>query len=314
MSLVERGPGLVPEPVVEEPVAPRSALQGLAARARSARGRWWRGNARLGLALVVPVALYAVVVPWIADPAATRIDPARRFAPPGFWLVDGSQPFFGTDHLGRDLAVTTALGLRTSILIGLGAVVLSALIGWVFGAVTGFLGGRVDSFGSRVMDLFNAFPGLLLVIGLMTALGSSPRNAVLVLALATWVVFGRVARSQALALRGAPFIDGARLSGVTLPGIVAGHVRRNTFPLVGALCVIELPRLILAEATLSFLGFGIQPPTFSLGRVVAEERDYLQLEPWAATFPGVLLALFCVGVALLGMGLRADLSRGVRDR
>lgn len=267
--------------------------------------------ARIGLVLVVLLIAFVFLTPFLTDPNDVRIDGTRRLLGP---FEGGDAPLLGTDHQGRSLLITTSRGLRTSFVIGCCAVALSAAIGWIFGVVTGFVGGKLDDFGGRVMDLFNAFPGLLLVIALVTALGPSIPNIIFVLAIVTWVVFGRVARAQALSLSASPFIDAARVSGVGLPRMMGTHVRLNTVSLIGALMVIELPRLILGEAALSFLGFGIEAPNFSLGSVIAEERDYLQVSAWAVTFPGMVLATLCVGTAFLGVGIRTALaSTGSED-
>lgn len=268
---------------------------------------------QIGALLLVALAVFAFVTPLLATPDATAIDPARKLLSPSFWSSEPAAPLFGTDHLGRDLGVMAALGVRTSFIIAICAVTLSGLVGFVIGGVSGFVGGRVDDLGGRIMDFFSAFPGLLLIIALITALGPSLPNVVLVLVIGTWDSFGRIARASALTLRELPFINAARVSGVSLPRMMATHVRLNTFPLVAVLCVIDLPRMILAEATLAFLGFGLDASQHSLGALIAVERDYLQVSWWAVTFPGVVLSGLCVGMALLGLGLRNTVGVPVKE-
>jgi peptide/nickel transport system permease protein len=263
---------------------------------------------RIGASLLFLLALFTILTPLLSNPNATRIQPARKLLSPALWSHHPAAPSFGTDHLGRNLGVMTALGVRTSLVIGLSAVALAAMTGWLVGGVSGFVGGRLDDLGGRLMDFFSAFPGLLLVIALVTALGSSLRNVIIVLAIATWDIFGRVARAAALALREASFVDAARVSGVSLPRMMLTHVRLNTSSLMAALVVIEVPRLILAEATLSFLGFGLGASQTSLGSLIASERDSLQVNAWAVTFPGIVLSLMCVGLSLFGLGLRNSMG------
>jgi peptide/nickel transport system permease protein len=259
---------------------------------------------RMGALLLFALLVFAIATPLLAEPDATSIQATRKLLSPAAFASEPGAPTFGTDHLGRDLGVMAALGLRTSFVIGILAVLLSAAIGWVIGGVSGFVGGRLDDLGGRLMDLFGAFPGLLLIIALMAALGPSPKNMVIVLALASWESFGRVARAAALRLRGLPFIDAARVGGASSTRTLLTHGRLNTLPIMAALCVIQLPRLILGEATLSFLGFGLDASSHSLGSLIAAERDYLQVNTWSVTLPGLVLAVLCVGTALLGLGLR----------
>lgn len=259
---------------------------------------------RMGAALLIVLFVCAALTPALADSDSTAIAPTRKLLSPSWWSADPAAPLFGTDHLGRDLGVMAALGVRTSLVIGLSSVALAALVGWVIGGVAGFVGGRVDDIGGRVMDFFSAFPGLLLIIALTTVLGSSMRNVIIVLAIATWDIFGRVARTATLTIRELSFVDAARVSGTSLLRMLLTHVRLSTSTLIGALVAIEIPRIILAESTLSFLGFGLDESHTSLGVLIASERDTLQINPWAVTFSGLVLSWLCVGLSLLGLGIR----------
>jgi peptide/nickel transport system permease protein len=269
-------------------------------------------QSRIGLAITLGMLIYAIVVPIFGSSSGQQIDPGNAFQSPGLVFLHPGQAVFGTDHLGRSLAVTTALGLRTSILIGVAAVALASAVGWFVGAVSGFVGGAVEDLGGRLMDLFSAFPGLLLAVSITAAIGGSAENVVIVLALVSWVTYGKVARAEALGLRQLAFIEAAKVNGLTTTQILWRHVRKNTSQVISALCIIDLPRMVIGEATLSFLGFGIQPPTISLGALIASERDFIQVSPWAATFPGVVLSLLCIGLATLGLGLGEQPRRGLR--
>lgn len=284
----------------------------------AAHGRWKRAGAairdyfsgsdgrfiRTGVIILVPLVLFAIIAPMLAGPDATSFNALRRLQGPRFFPAGGGLLSLGTDHLGRDLGVITALGLRTSLTIGILSVLLTALIGSVVGAVTGYLGGWVDMAGGRVTDVFDAVPGMLLVIALATVLGPSMITLIVVLALAHWVNYARVVRSRCLALSSMSFIDAARVSNVGAPRMLATHIRWNTMTVIVSLSVIQLPQMILGEAGISFLGFGLQPPDLSLGSIMAAEKDFLQINGWAVTFPGLVLTLLCVGAGFLGLGLR----------
>ena len=278
------------------------------------RGTWRKllsnGSVLTGGTIFVILLAYAVFGPIVAggQGAITRLDPSQAFDQPGFWLSAAKPHAFGTDHLGRDLFGLAALGLRTSILIGVGVVILSALLGWLVGAISGYVGGWLDDALGRVMDIFNAFPGILVALAIVTALGPSVRTIVVVLVLTTWVLYARITRAQVLLLRGSAFVEAAKISGTRFPKILATHLGLSTWPMLLSLAIIELPHVILVEATLSFLGFGIQPPNTSLGFIISDERDYITIAPWPITFTGLLLALLCVSFAMVGIGVRRVLD------
>lgn len=272
----------------------------VAARRRRSLPRWWKAQGLPFWSLVV-VALclvYAFVVPLLTSPELIKIDPAQRFAP-----LSLIHPF-GTDHLGRDMFAITAQGLRTSLLISLAVVACSCVIGWVIGALAGILGGAVDGVLSRLMDIFNAFPGLILVIGLLTALGSSFPAIVLVITLATWVNYGRVVRAKVLELRPEAFIVTSRLYGSSVFMTLVRHVWPNTVSLILSISLVQIPNVMLGEATVSFLGFGVQPPDVSLGLIINSEKDYLQVQPLPVVLAGLVLVITCASLAITGLQLR----------
>lgn len=252
-----------------------------------------------GSSIVVVVCIaYAVVVPLVASPDLVKVDPSQSFAP-----LSWEHPF-GTDHLGRDMFALTALGLRTSLLIALAVVACSCVLGWVIGAAAGLSGGAVDGFLSRLMDIFNAFPGLILVIGLLTALGSNFATIVLVITLATWVNYGRVIRARVLEMRSEGFIVTSRLYGSSMSSILVRHVWPNTLGLVLAISLVQIPNVMLGEATVSFLGFGVQPPDVSLGLIINSEKDYLQVQPLPVILAGGVLVITCASIAVTALQFR----------
>lgn len=247
---------------------------------------------------------YAVITPLVIPSDRVDVSPADRLLRPSLFDPSNGNPLLGTDHLGRDLALLCAQGMRTSMLIAVAIVAGSALLGWIVGGVCGFLGGWTDAVGSRTMELFHAFPGLVLALSLVTVMGPSVPTVIITLILISWVSFARVVRARALSLSREYFIDAAVLSNVSRSRMLLTHVRLNTSVPVFTLAIIEIPRAVMAEASMSFLGFGVQPPQTSLGAIISSERDYLLVEPWLALFPAALLVLVCIGTALVGLGIR----------
>lgn len=262
------------------------------------RPRLPRGLVAVAYAVTVLAVVLAFSVPLLAGHDATAVNPARRFASPG----DGT--LLGTDHLGRDLGVMSAIGLRTSLLISLLVVAISCTVGWTLGATSAYLGGFVDNLLGRIMDLFNAFPGLILAIALVTVLGPSFGAIVLVLFLATWVNYARVIRARVLALRREEHVTASRMYGTSMPRILGRHIWPNTADLVLSISLVQIPNVMLAESTISFLGFGLQPPNVSLGLLIATEKDYLQTNGLPVLFAGGILVLVCASIATVGLDIR----------
>ncbi|WP_213455065.1 ABC transporter permease [Rhizomonospora bruguierae] len=249
-------------------------------------------------AVAVVLLLWAVLVPLLNPADATAVDPARRFTPPG------PDALLGTDHLGRDLASMIAVGLRTSILMALTVVAVSGALGWLVGAVGGYVGGVTDNVLGRLMDVFNAFPGIILAIALVTVLSPSYSALVLVLVLVTWVNYGRVIRARVLSLRREEYITASRMYGTSLGRILGRHVLPNTGDLLLSISLVQIPNVMLAESTISFLGFGLQPPQVSLGLLISSEKDYLQTNAMPVLVAGAVLVLACTSIATIGLYLR----------
>jgi peptide/nickel transport system permease protein len=251
-----------------------------------------------GYILAAVLIVYAFVTPLVVSSSAMVVQPARRFWPPL------GETLLGTDHLGRDLTLLVAVGLRTSILIALCVVLLAGAIGWVLGAMAGYFGGVADNVIGRTMDVFNAFPALILAIALVAAIGPSFSSVVVVLTVATWANYGRVIRARVLSLKAEEFVAAARLFGVSDPTIIGRHIWPNTIDLFLAIALLQVPNVMLAESTISFLGFGLQNPSVSLGLIIASEKDYLQTNPFPVVLSGVVLVMICASVSAVGLDLR----------
>jgi len=253
---------------------------------------------RVGLVIVLVAVLAALVGPALSpyNPAAQEL--ARRLEPPTL-----SHPF-GLDELGRDILARLVAGARISLLVGLAVVSVSSVVGMLVGSIAGYFGGRVDDVISRVVDVLMAFPGILLAIALVAVLGPSLTNVVLALSVIGWVGYARLVRGQALRARELDFVHAARALGAGSPRVVLRHVLPSAFPAVVVQSTLGMAGAIIAEASLSFLGLGVQPPTPSWGTMLDAGRAHLFDAPHLTIFPGLAIALLVLGFNFLGDGLR----------
>ena len=264
--------------------------------------------ARLGAVIVLVTVLAAVFGPWLAPFDPTSQELALRLEGP-----TGAH-WFGLDELGRDIFARVLSGARISLLVGLVVVSVSSAIGILLGSVAGYFGGRVDEAISRVVDVLLAFPGLLLAIALVAVLGPSLTNVVLALSLIGWVGYARLVRGQVLRSRELEFVQAARALGAATPRILARHVIPTTLPAVTVQATLGMGGAILAEAALSFLGLGVQPPTPSWGTMLSYGRGHLLDAPHLTIFPGLAIAVLVLGFNFLGDGLRDRLDPMTRGR
>lgn len=253
---------------------------------------------RVGAIIVAIAALAALVGPALTpyDPSAQEL--ARRLEGPSL-----SHPF-GLDELGRDILARILAGARISLLVGIAVVSVSSIAGMFFGSVAGYFGGRVDDVISRVIDVLMAFPGILLAIALVAVLGPSLTNVVLALSVIGWVGYARLVRGQALRTREFEYVHAARALGAGAPRIVVQHVLPTALPAVVVQATLGMAGAIISEASLSFLGLGVQPPTPSWGTMLDAGRSHLFDAPHLTIFPGLAIATLVLGFNFLGDGLR----------
>jgi len=269
---------------------------------RRARNRL-RGPALfLGLGLVAVFAVAALMTPLIAphDPYQVPEElAAKSLAVPSLSFL------FGTDLLGRDLLSRVLYGARISLLVGLGAELIAVLIGTTLGLLAGYYGHWLDAALMRLTDAVMAFPSLVLAIGLMAVFHEPGLEKVfLVLVLLGWTTIARVVRGEVLSLKEREYVRAARAVGAGDLTILLRHLLPNCVGPLGVAATIGVAGNILAEAGLSFLGLGVQPPTISWGAMLAEGQGFLTNAPWVAVFPGLALMLTVLGINLLGDGLR----------
>jgi peptide/nickel transport system permease protein len=251
------------------------------------------------------VLLTSIFAPYIAphDPTVQNI--TRRLMPPS-WLLGGSKEnLLGTDQLGRDILSRIIYGGRVSLTVGFFTVFCAGGVGTILGLLAGYYGGRMDNIIMRLVDLQTAFPGLLVALAIITMIGPSVRNIIIVLTINGWMVYARMIRGTSLAMRQSVFIDAARVVGVGDRRIIFLHLLPNLASPLITLATLELARIILAEAVLSFLGMGIQPPASSWGLMINEGHTYITLAWWLVLFPGVAIALSVLSVNLVATWLRA---------
>src|SRR5687767_2545263 len=265
-----------------------------------------------GGVFVLLLAAVAVAAPWVAPRDPTRQSLRARLKPPGWEAPDGRIHALGTDHLGRDIASRVIYGARVSLIVGFAAVVVGGVIGATLGILAGFRGGWTDTIVMTLADAQLAFPFILLAIGIIAVLGPSFPTLIVVVGLSGWVGYARILRSQVLVLRSREFVDAIHALGGSVSRIVVRHLLPNVTSSLIVIATLELARAIVLEATLSFLGLGIQPPTPSWGGMVHEGREYLDSAWWISVFPGLVLMATSLVVSRTGDWLRDLLDPTLR--
>ncbi|HEY66531.1 MAG TPA: ABC transporter permease [Caldilineae bacterium] len=273
----------------------------------SGSSRFWRRFARnrlalLGALIILMLLICALLAPLIApyDPIKTNIR-ARLQGP-------SAEHLFGTDDLGRDIFSRVLYGTRISLKVGLISVSISTSIGLLLGLFSGYLGGWVDTLVMRVMDVLFAFPAVLLAIAIMAVLGQSTTNVMIAVGIVYVPIFARITRGSVLAVRELEFIEAARCIGLRDVDIVFRHVLPNALDAVIVQVSLATAFAILAEAALSFLGLGTQPPDPSWGSMLSFGREYMLEAPWWTIFPGLAIFLTVLALHLIGDGLRDALD------
>jgi peptide/nickel transport system permease protein len=279
---------------------------------RTSRARRTRWMALAGGAFVLVLVVVALAAPVIAPYDPIRQSLRGRLAAPTFAGADGKAHLLGTDHLGRDVLSRAIYGARVSLLVGLAAVVVGGIVGASLGLLAGFRGGWTDSIIMTLADAQLAFPFILLAIGIIAVLGPSFPTLIVVIGLSGWVTYARVLRSQVLVLRSREFVDAIHALGGSVARVIARHILPNVLSSLVVIATLELARAIVLEATLSFLGLGVQPPTPSWGGMVHEGREYLDTAWWISTAPGIVLMLTSIVVSRTGDWLRDLLDPTLR--
>jgi peptide/nickel transport system permease protein len=250
-----------------------------------------------GFILTIALVIVALAAPLLAPRDPNIQETARRLEKPS------QNHLLGLDDLGRDVLSRIIFGARVSLRVGFSVVILASLIGVTLGAISGYFGGMVDMIVMRICDILLAFPGILLAIALVAVLGPSLNNVILALATIGWVSYARLVRGQVLKVREMEYVTAAKALGARAPRVIALHVLPNVINPVIVMATLGLAGAILAEAALSFLGLGVQPPTPSWGAMLTSGRRYLGLANHLAIYPGIAIMLAVMGLNFLGDGL-----------
>ncbi len=255
--------------------------------------------AAAGLVLVALFVVFALFAPWIAPQSPSAIDLPSRLQPPS------AAHWFGTDELGRDILSRVIYGARISMLVGSSVVVGSLLLGLILGSIAGYYGGWADKFFSVVlMNAFLSFPGILLAIAFVAFLGPGIFNLILALCIGGWVGYARLVRAQVLAVKEKEFVEAARALGASNWRIVTRHILPNIIQPVIVQAAIGMAGAVLAEATMSFLGLGVPPPTASWGSMLNDGRTHLFGAPHLVLFPAAAVMLAVLSFNFIGDALR----------
>ncbi len=284
--------------VFESPAQQDSPLR------RSARTFMRNRSAVVAVGVVLLFVLIAIFAPWIAPHDPNETDLLLRLQPP-VWMEGGDWSYLlGCDGLGRDLLSRIIYGSRVSIFIGTAVVVLATGVGIVAGLMAGYLRGWVDTVISRLVDILLAFPYLLFAIGLMAMMGPGLQNIILALAYKEWVIPCRLVRGETLALREIEYVEAARAVGASSAYIMGREILPNILSPVIVVSTIRMAHVIILEASLSFLGIGVQPPTASWGSLVADGRSFIMDAWWISTFSGFAILALVLAINVASQGLR----------
>ncbi|MSP36102.1 MAG: ABC transporter permease [Limnohabitans sp.] len=261
-----------------------------------------RPSALIGLAVVIAFILMAIFAPYISpqDPIATSWGAIRKAPSAAHW--------FGTDEIGRDVLSRVIWGTQASLMAGVISVSISLLIGVPIGLLAGFVGGAVDAIISRITDAFLACPFLILAIALAAFLGPSLTNAMVAIGISAAPIFVRLTRGQVIQIKVEDYVEAARSVGNPPWRIALVHILPNILPPLLVQATLAIAAAVIAEASLSFLGLGQQPPAPSWGSMLNTAKNYIEQAPWMAIWPGLSIFLLVLSFNLFGDGLRDALD------
>jgi len=277
--------------------------------------RVYRRNslALAGGVIVLTFVLAAFFAPYLTphDPETPNFLAIRK---PPVWMQGGSWKHpLGTDHLGRDILTRIIYGARISLFVGFIVVFAATTVGVILGLVSGYFGGRVDAFIQRVIDTLLAFPYLILATALVAVLGPGIQNMLLALAYKEWIYSCRIVRSEVLVVKQCEYVEAAEAVGASRLHIIFKEILPNVAASTIVVSTLRIAWVILMEASLSFLGLGVEPPTPAWGTMISEGRRFINTEWWISTFPGIAILLTVLGINLVGEGLRDALDPRLRE-
>ncbi|WP_264737530.1 ABC transporter permease [Cytobacillus firmus] len=253
------------------------------------------------VSLVIFVAIFAdILAPH--DPASNNLGDMLK---PPVWLDGGSQNYIlGTDNLGRDILSRIIYGSRVSLLVGVFSVILAGFIGIIAGLLAGYFGGVIDNLLMRIVDSFLAIPSILFILVVLAVFDPSILVLIIVIGFTNWVTYARVVRGEVLSIKEREFVKASKSIGTNSLTIMLQHILPNILSSFIVISTLSVATTIVLEASLSFLGLGIQPPDVSWGGMLTDGRNYLATNWWLATFPGIAITITVLGIIFLGDWLR----------
>ncbi len=286
---------------------PRTGLKSLL------RAIFRRRGSAVGLLIIAVVVGVAITAPAIAPTAPNEGDILKRLKPPSWFAPNSRGGILGTDQLGRDLFSRVIYGTRISLNVSSVSVFFAACLGSVLGLISGYMGGHIETLIMRLTDIQMAFPFILLAMAIIAILGPGIWNMIIVFAVTGWIVYARTIRSSVLSIREKEFVEAAQALGCSHTRIILRHILPNVISPLIVISSFEVARIMIAEASLSFLGLGVPPSIPSWGGMLADGREYMRSAWWIGTFPGVALMITVLGVNFIGDGLRDALDPRIQN-
>ncbi len=259
---------------------------------------WQEPLGRAGLLGVTLIVILAVLAPLISPYDVAKMHPKAKLAAPSFDYL------FGTDHFGRDVFSRIIHGARVSLVVGIVSVSISAGFGYIFGMVAGYFEGKTEAVILMVMDIIFAFPSILLALFIVSALGTSIVNTMIAIGIVNIPVFTRTVRASVKSVKSMDYIKNARSVGLKPAVILFKHITPNVLAPFTVQATLALSGAVLTEASMSFLGLGIQPPNPSWGSMLSDARKYMEIAPWLVIFPALFIILTILSFNVLGDALR----------
>ncbi|KEC54100.1 ABC transporter permease [Bartonella rochalimae] len=278
---------------------PQSVIQANIQKFYHSLIRFFRNiSALLGFIIIFSIIVCAIFAPWIATHDVVSNDLAYRLLPPS------SSHYLGTDELGRDIFSRLIFGMRITLYIVFLTTIIVAPIGLIVGTTAGYIGGWVDTILMRIVDIFLAFPSLILALAFSAVLGPGIENAAIAISIAAWPPIARLARAETLTIRLSDYVSAVRLQGASSFRIILFHIAPMCIPSVIVRLTLNMSAIILTAAGLGFLGLGAQPPSPEWGAMLSTGREFMMTSWWLAAVPGCAILLTSLGFNLLGDGLR----------
>ena len=273
---------------------------------------WRNRTGASGFLILLVMTLSAALAPWIATADPVSVDLAARLMPPAWEEGGTAGHLLGTDHLGRDVLARTLYGGRVSLLVSLATTIIALGVGTLAGLISGYFRGITDEVIMLIVDVQMSFPFIALAITFAAVLGPGVGTTVLVLGIGGWVLFARMVRGEVLSVRERQYVEAARAAGAGDLRIMLRYILPNIASPLIVITSFTFALILVVEASLSFLGFGVQPPNSSWGFMLNEARDYMQIAWWLPTFPGLAIVITVLGANVLGDWLRDVLDPRLR--